>query len=95
MLLRFQQWMLNLERLLVWQVARWCVEVLVVKKGNQVSEVVDEVPNSFYCQPPPTTRKIPNVVASDNVLCGYLRAGTMIHLLPSIHSNKLILILCE
>ncbi len=72
MLLRFQRWMQNLERLLV-QYAR-CVKVLVVKKGNQKSEVVDDVPNSFYCQPLPTTSKIPNVVASDNVPCGYLRA---------------------
>jgi hypothetical protein len=55
MLLKFQQWMQNLERLLV-QFAR-CVEVLAVKKGNQKSEVVDEVPNSFYCQAPPTTSK--------------------------------------
>ena len=47
--------MLNLERLLVQQVARWCVEVLVVKKGNQKSEAVDEVPNPFNCQTPPTT----------------------------------------
>jgi hypothetical protein len=61
-----------LERLLV-QFAR-CVKVFVVKKGNQKSEVVDDVPNSFYCQPPPTTSKIPYVLASDNVLCGYLRA---------------------
>ena len=74
MLLKFQRWMQNLERLLLQQVARWCVEVLVVKKGNQKSEVVDEVPISFYCQPPPTTRKIPNIVASDYALCGYLHA---------------------
>jgi hypothetical protein len=39
MLLRFQQRMQNLERLFVQQVARGCVEVLVVKKGNQKSEV--------------------------------------------------------
>ncbi len=38
MLLRFQQWMQNLERLLVQQVARWCAKVLVAKKGNQKSE---------------------------------------------------------
>jgi hypothetical protein len=72
MLLRFQQWMQNLERLLV-QFAKG-VKVLVVKKGNQKLEVADDVPNSFYCHPPPITSIIPNVVASDNVLCGYLRA---------------------
>ena len=60
MLLRFQLWMPNLEWLLAQQVARWCVKVLMVK-GNQKSGVVEEASNS-----------IPNVVASDNVLCGHL-----------------------
>ncbi len=96
MLLRFQQWMPNLERLVVQQVARWCVKVLVVKKGNQESEVEDEVPHSFYCQePPPSTSKIPNIVASDRYYVDTDVLGTMIHLLSSNHSNKLVLILGE
>ena len=94
MLLRFQQWMQTLERLLVQLIARWwwgfgCEE------GQSESEFVDEVPNSFYCQAPPSTRKNITLLLLITYYLDICGLGTMIHLLSSIHLNKLVLILCE